>query len=321
LNLKIEKMNIPVEPRDISGFPSHVVLDPVKNELITQLKDLVRGLSPHGKFPGPNPCSLEKADLKKIRQTDNWLCEKTDGTRVLLACVVYLGTNMCVLVTRAWDVYVIGLKQCPKVWFQGTMFDGELVCLNGQWTWLGFDAMMVSGIPVHTFPLSQRLAAAQRCMKDYHVDPRDPLHLEFKAYFKVFDDYKKYITSATHPIDGTIVTPEHTPVMLGRHTTLFKLKDGGKHTVDFEFSTPDVLKIYDPKKSASVPVGRLNVNVSLTDGSIIEAAWVSGNTWTMVTVRHDKTTSNDMLTYTKTMVNIKENLSLKDLETVWPCVK
>lgn len=313
-------MNIPVVARDISGFPSHIVLDPVKNELVVQLKDLVRGLSPHGKFPGPNPCSLEKADLKKIQHTENWLCEKTDGTRVLLVFLVYCGVNMCLLVTRAWDVYVVGLKQCPKVWFQGTVFDGELVKSHGQWTWLGFDAMMVSGIPVHMLPLSQRLAAAQRSMTDYKADSRDPLHLQFKAYFKVFDDYKRYLTTIQRPIDGTIVTPEHTPVMLGRHSTLFKLKDGGKHTVDFEFSIPDVLKIYDPKKFASVAVGKLkiDVDVSLHSGNIIEAAWVSGDTWTMVTVRHDKTTSNDMLTYTKTMVNIKENLNLKDLESVWP---
>jgi hypothetical protein len=316
-------MNIPVEARDISGFPSHRILDPVKTELVIQLKDLIKGLSPHGKFPGPNPCSLEKADLRKIRQTDNWLCEKTDGTRVLLACVVYCGINMCVLVTRSWDVFVVGLKKCPKVWFQGTVFDGELVFSDDRWIWLGFDAMMVSGIPVHMLPLSKRLASAQRSMTDYKVSSCDPLYLEFKAYFKMFDDYKRYLTTTHRPIDGTIVTPEHIPVVCGRHTTMFKLKDGGKHTVDFEFSMPDVLKIYDPKKSISVPVGRLNMESThmLSNGSIIEASWVSGDTWTMVLVRHDKTTSNDMLTYTKTMVNIKENLSLKDLETVWSCVK
>lgn len=310
-------MNIPVDPCNISGFPCHAVKYPVKQHIIAQIKELLRALSPHGKFPGPYPCSLEKADLKSIQKTENWLCEKTDGTRVLLVFLTFQGVKMCLLVTRAWDVFVVGLKQIPKAWFQGTAFDGELVFSKNQWVWLGFDAVYVCGIPVYFMKLSERLAAAQKSMTDYRHDPRDPMHLEFKAYFKVFDDYKEYLKHATHPIDGTIVTPEDTPIVLGRHATLFKLKDGGKHTVDFEFMTPDVLRVYDPGQKTSVHVAKLKISADIPSGSIVEAAWESGNTWTLVTLRQDKKTSNDMLTYTKTMVNIKENLGLSDLESYW----
>lgn len=313
-------MKLPVEPCHISGFPCHIVRDPVKQQLVAQLKDLIRGLSPHGRFPGPNPCSLERADLPKFASGDHWLCEKTDGTRVLMAFVTFQGIKLCLLVTRAWDVFVVGLRKCPKVWFQGTVFDGELVFSNNAWLWLGFDAMMVAGIPVYMLNLSERLQAARRSMKEYSRDPQDPLWIEFKEYFKAFDKYTDHLKRTTHPVDGTIMTPEHAPVVLGRHTSLYKLKNDGKHTVDFEFLEPDILRIYDPKKMASVQVGKLHVSVQtpVASGSIIEAAWVSGNTWTLVTLRQDKKTSNDMLTYKKTMVNIKENLGLVDLERCWP---
>ena len=34
-------------------------------------------------------------------------------------------------------------------------------------------------------------------------------------------------------------------------------------------------------------------------------------------MRHDKTTANDMLTYTKTLVNIKEGITLAELQELF----
>jgi hypothetical protein len=169
--------------------------------------------------------------------------------------------------------------------------------------------------------LSERLEAARRSLKAYAPHPGDSLNLEFKQFFREFGDYKKYLGSITHPIDGTIVTPEDAPVVIGRHTSLFKLKSGNKHTVDFEFSAPGTLSVYDPKRHALVAVGNLVPHHTGSDnvpnGSVVEAAWKSGTDWVLVTLRTDKKTSNDLLTYTKTMINIRENLELGDLEARW----
>lgn len=311
---------IPTQPVVLGGFPAYAVLDPLKTVLVAKIKDIVNALSPHGRFPGPNPCSLERADLV-ADMTGNWLCEKTDGTRALLAFVTHEGIKLVLLVTRAWDVYVVTVKKCPKVLFQGTVFDGELV-FRDAWTWLGFDAVIVSGVPIFKEKLSERLEAARRSLKAYAPHPGDSLQLEFKKFFREFGDYKKYLGSTTHPIDGTIVTPENAPVVIGRHTSLFKLKSGNKHTVDFEFSAPGTLSVYDPKRHALVAVGNLvachaGSDDVVPDGSVVEAAWKSGTDWILVTLRTDKTTSNDLLTYTKTMINIQENLGLGDLEACW----
>jgi hypothetical protein len=305
-------------PAVVGGFTAHKVTDEAET-ILQRIRDLVRGLSPHGTFPGPNPCSMEKADLKTISRSDNWLCEKTDGTRVMLAFLTYQGTKVAFLVTRSWDVYVIGIRCCPKVLFQGTVIDGELVFARGEWIWLGFDAMIVSGVPVWNLKLSERLAAAHRGFSAYQRHPKDSLRLSFKQYFKKFDDYVAYLQTSEYPTDGTIVTPEHLPIVLGRHKTLFKLKDTGKHTVDFEFQSPNILKVYDQSRKLSVQVGTLTrANQDLAPGTIVEASFSgNGGEWSLVTIRQDKTTSNDMLTYTKTMLNIRENLGLDDLRAHW----
>lgn len=301
-------------PASLDGFATHAIVD--KREIVEQIKQLVGSLSPRGKFPGPNPCSLEKADLPKLKKGGNWLCEKTDGTRVLLVFLMHRGTKVALLVTRAWDVYVIGLRHVPKALFQGTVFDGEL--LTKQKIWLGFDAMIVAGVPVWSLPLSGRLTAARRSLGKYVHNPGDALQIQFKAYFRVFSEYTAYLKTTTHPTDGTVITPENSPVVLGRHQTLYKLKDSGKHTVDFEFADPDTLSVYCPTRGGSVPVGKLAPGFGrVTAGCIVEAAWAFGDTWSLVTIRSDKTTSNDMLTYTKTRINLRENLTLADLEPHW----
>lgn len=305
---------IQTQPIVLAGFPAHAVLEPQKQFLVDQIKDLVRGASPDGRFPGPNPCSIERADLRF--HSKNWLCEKTDGTRVLLAFITFEGTKLVLLVTRAWDVYIVGVRCCPKVLFQGTVFDGELV-FKDQWTWLGFDAVIVSGIPVYALKFSQRLECAHRAMTAYAPHPKDSIRLEFKHFFTDFGEYKIHLQHATHAIDGTIITPEDSGVVIGRHAKMYKLKSGGKHTVDFEFSMPDVLSVYDPKSRKSVAVGNLRHGENVRHGSIVEATYAGGTDWTIVTLRTDKTTSNDYLTYTKTLINIRENLRLEDLESAW----
>lgn len=304
---------IPTTPRVIQGFFANEVVEPVKSDVLKCIKGLVQELSPRGKFPGPNPCSLEKRDLGAIRRS--WLCEKTDGVRMMLVFLTYNGVKTTFLVTRGWDVYLATFRVIPKVLFQGTALDGELVFIDKNWTWIGFDAMVVSGIPVWPLPLSDRLRALNRAMSAYSASPEDTVGLRFKRYFKSFDEYSASLKTSSIPNDGTIVTPEDSAVVIGRHTTLFKLKDSGKHTVDFQFVSPDILCVYDPAHRASVAVGTLRLD-NVPSGSIIEAAYVTGK-WKLVTIRDDKKTSNDMLTYEKTMINIRENLTLPDLRPYW----
>lgn len=292
---------------------------PAKTELLDQIRQLVSSLSPHGKFPGPNPCSIERRDFRHL-QDEYWLCEKTDGLRALLVCVTFRGEHVVVLVSRKWDPYLLKIRHAPRVWFQGTVFDGELVQTSDTtWAWLCFDAVCVAGVPVWRLPLSQRLDAVQRSFKDYRLTPGDDVVLRIKRFFKARGEqqqYRDHLDTVPYPVDGTILTPEKDPVVVGRHTGLYKLKT--KHSVDFLFTPPNVLSVYDPGAKNHVAVAKLKLTKQSAipqANSIIECLPTSARAewWTQVGLRTDKPTANDVLTFTKTKVNIRENLGLEDI--------
>jgi len=197
--------------------------------------------------------------------------------------------------------------------FQGTVLDGEIVRGSKGWIWLGFDGIIVSGIPVWKAPLSTRVRAVHRALKAYRFDvARDKIEIRFKNYYASCDQYaNRRLSTAT---DGVVLTPERDPVIVGRHPALFKLKPPGKHTVDFQFLAPNVLCVYCPKARGSVSVGTLSNGSTVRSGSIVEALWTGkGTVWDLITERHDKTTSNDVVTYTKTLLNARENLTFDDV--------
>ena len=307
-------------PGSIGAFDAHVVDPQATKEIVHRVRELVAALSPRGKFPGPNPCSLERANLKTLVPGTNWLCEKTDGTRALLVFIDFRGVKCAFLVTRAWDVFSVGLRNVPRALFQGTVLDGELV-LSKTWSWLGFDAMLVSGVSVWASPLGARLDAARRGLAAYAPDPSDAMHIEFKTYYRDFGEYRAHLARAERPVDGTIVTPDAMPVCVGRHPTLYKLKEG-KHTVDFVFRPPHILAVYDAAARGMVPVATLSdPDPTLVPDCIVEASWRGGpdetKNWVLETVRTDKTQSNDRLTFTKTLLNYREKMTLGDLELHW----
>jgi hypothetical protein len=308
-----------------NGFGGHVVRRDTADakELLAQFRGLVSGVSPHGSFPGPNPCSVERADLVEMRRLgDIWLCEKTDGVRAMLYCCIFRGLQVCVLITRAWDLIVCGLRMVPTAMFQGTVLDGELVSEGDGWLWLGFDAVVVAGVPVYREPFGARMEAATRALAEYRPCPGDPIALRLKSFYAASnpEDVAAYLRAAgspAHAVDGTIFTPENAPVVVGRHRGMFKLKT--RHTVDFEFSEPDLLSVWCPKARRSVAVAKLSGAGSVPSGAIVEcepgqeqigSAVVP---WTMVCVRKDKTTANDVLTYERTVVNHREALTLDDI--------
>lgn len=292
---------------------------PEKEALVSQIRDLVRRVSPHGKFPGPNPCSIERRDFDKLRNPYH-VCEKTDGVRALLACLTFSGKGVVVLVSRNWEPYLLPITHVPRALYQGSVFDGEVVCdIAGQWTWLGFDAMVVSGVSVAHLPLETRLHAAGRGLKAYKFDSNeDPLEIRFKRYFTTsqINAYREYLSHCPYPVDGTILTPSNDPVVVGRHFGLLKIKT--EHTVDFLFQSPDVLLIYDPAAKKHIPVAKLkytNASSMPQSGTIVECLPTNqkGTMWTTKCVRSDKPTANDMLTFTRTKVNIRERLTVDDI--------
>lgn len=262
-------------------------------------------------FPAPLPVSLERSQFDNIKNNKYVVCEKTDGQRCLLLCTKLNGVDVCLLVTRSLDFYCVPIEHVPTALFQDTVLDGELVFASGTWHFLIFDAMAVSGIFVGTKPLSARLAATRVGMTTYVHDASDPIVLVIKNFYCTIEEFDKRLEKGYFLVDGVILTPESMPVVCGRHWHLFKLKT--HHTIDFRMDAGLKLAIFDG--SRHVVVSRLNkvVGTKLSRGDIVEAEYAGNDRWTFVKHRIDKKHCNDMLTYTKTILNIEENIQESEL--------
>lgn len=296
------------------------------------IKDLASDDSRFARFPGPNPVSLDTGHFGALRSQPYYVCEKTDGVRFMMVCCTLPCTlpgpdnqvlKVCALVDRALTAYVLPLRHVPKAMFQGSLLDGELVWnkVRQRWDYLVFDAVCVSGVPVLNDPLQERLHAAHRALAVYKRDPKDPVAVGIKAFVscaKVRDlDAHLAEAEARYDVDGIILTPAMPGVVYGRHTGMFKLKFDSKHTVDFLVG-PDGRDLQVFESGRHVSVGRLSCQG--TPGTIAECCTAhpeSCGTWDLVTVRTDKTTANDMLTYKRTLLNMQEGLTLDHVKRVF----
>lgn len=283
-------------------------------EVRARIKAMARDDSPHVRFPGPNPVSLDSSRFDTLKKP-YYVCEKSDGTRYALVCCHLANTrNVVALVDRAMAAYLLPLAHVPRAMFQGSVLDGELVFnkLTKAWDFMVFDAVCISGVPVLDDSFKHRMEGVHRVLRVYKPSTTDAVHLKPKAFYRSFDDFESVLPrlQEQYDIDGVILTPAVPGVVYGRHMDMFKVKFSNRHTVDFLVGADGVtLCVFDAGSHAAVAA----LAKPRVPGSIVECAFVDRQ-WTVVTVRTDKTTANDMFTYKKTLLNIRENLSVADVK-------
>lgn len=299
---------------------SHLVLEPDASGIRALVADMCPGYRQPIKYPGPSPVSIERASLSRLRN-EYLVCEKTDGMRAALLCVRYNGLKIVALLDRKMDVYLFSLRKVPRALFQGTLLDCELAWdkVEDDLVLLVFDAVVVSGVHVGHTDLYRRLAAARNGLTEYSRDPADPARVAIKGFVpltaRILAEQHLEDAARRYDIDGIILTPAREPVKFGRHMTLFKLKT--KHTVDFLLGRRSELCVYDPATGTHVAVGTL-ARGKAPEGSIVECRHLGGGDpavrqWALVAVRTDKNTANDRVTFDKTMLNERENISMHEL--------
>jgi len=263
-------------------------------------------------FPGPNPVSIDRGDFPKLRMQPYTFAEKTDGTRYVFMAFDYHDRHVCVLFDRGLTPYLFPIDKCPRALYQGSVLDGELaVDDTGTRVFLVFDAIVVCGIPIFRAPFSQRLAAAATALTFYEYSPGDSAALEIKHF------HPTYVPTGRFAVDGVILMPELDHVVFGRHNNLFKLKE--KHTLDFLVKSGK-LYVFDSKtrrnKVVGVPTGphaHLAIEGSIVECVLDPASSAKCDRWIVLHQRPDKTVSNNKFTFDKTLLNIKERLTLADV--------
>ena len=281
-------------------------------------------------FPGPQPISIEHKHFPILKGGDYMVCEKTDGERHMMVAFVYEGTKKCVFVNRAFNMFEVPLR-LTKSAYDGTILDGELY----ENTLMVYDALLVNGQAIWNMNLLERLEMTQRVLKPIIYMKSDMYRLKLKTFhhMKDFANFMEvYLPTVKQVIDGLVFTPVNEPMRIGTHETMFKWKPREKNTVDFlmkrepsretpgfKAGTP-AWRLYVQEKGklffeSEIPFNRMEDEPWFEDGAIVECkyiTWEEPMWWKPIKRRFDKTHPNNRRTFYRTIVNIKENIQMKE---------
>ena len=281
-------------------------------------------------FPGPQPISIERKHFPILKGGDYLVCEKTDGERHMMIALMYEGKKKCLFVNRAFNMFEVSIN-LKKNAYEGTILDGELY---GD-TLMVYDAVLVAGQSVWNNTLTDRLEACRGLMKSIIYMKSDQFRLKCKTFhhmrdFNVFID--EYLPTVQEKIDGLVFTPINEPIRIGTHETMFKWKPQEKNTVDFlmkrepsretpgfKAGTP-AWRLYVQEKGklffeSEIPFNRIDDEPWFEDGAIVECKYITHEEpmwWKPLKRRTDKTHPNNRRTFYRTIVNIKENVQMKE---------
>ena len=258
-----------------------------------------------GRFPGPQPVSIERRHFCLLRRQPYLVSEKTDGVRHLLVSTT---EGLVALVNRAFLVEPVKIR-VPK----DTLLDGELVKTRaGKMLFVVYDAVRVKGENLMRAPLTERLEKARGVLKGIIKTAGAPFEIRVKSMWTLGSPFPD-LNSFEYETDGLVFTPINEPIRMGTHETMFKWKPRERITIDFCLQNGHELFVQDrgePYKEGELHTR--NQRPDLPDGTIVECGYGDLG-WFVEKIRTDKTHANNRRTYFRTLVNIRENIQLQDL--------
>ena len=280
-------------------------------------------------FPGPQPISIEYKHFPILKKNEYIVCEKTDGERHMMIATTFEGKPKCLFTNRAFDMFEVKINLNKRA-YEGTILDGELY----DNTLMVYDALLINGRPVGHLNLYQRLAEAEKLIKFIICMKFDKHRLKMKNFWamKDFDPFMyQYLPTIEQKVDGLVFTPVYEPVRIGTHETMFKWKPREKNTVDFQMKKGmsfegvgkpgvPVWKLYVQERGklffeSEFPLSRMD-EPWFEDGAIVECMYITWEPgalwWKPIKRRRDKTHPNNRRTFYRTIVNIKEDIQMKE---------
>ena len=258
-----------------------------------------------GRFPGPQPVTIERRHFCLLRRQPYLVSEKTDGVRHLLVSTM---EGLVAIVNRAFLVEPVKIR-VPK----DTLLDGELVKTRaGKMLFVVYDAVRVKGENLMHAPLTERLEKARGVLKGIIKTAGAPFEIRVKNMWALGTPFPD-LNSFEYETDGLVFTPINEPIRMGTHETMFKWKPRERITIDFCLQNGHELFVQDrgePYKEAELHTR--NKRPDLPDGTIVECGYGDLG-WFVEKIRTDKTHANNRRTYFRTLVNIRENIQLQDL--------
>ncbi|KAJ9475428.1 mRNA-capping enzyme subunit alpha [Pseudozyma hubeiensis] len=231
------------------------------------LREHVRGLCRlnHARFPGAQPVSFEKTSIGLLQSEDYWVCEKSDGQRVLILIVIpaSTGAQEVFLIDRKNDYYQVEgvvfphhMPKDPEVarvngMRNHTLMDGELVIDTDssgkqKLVLLLFDLIVLDRELLASRPLSKRYGRLKTFVYPPYVDylkrnpaaaARRPFDVQVKkmdlAYGIQMVLYET-VPNLLHGNDGLIFTCLNSGYVMGTDPKILKWKPPNENTIDFK---------------------------------------------------------------------------------------
>jgi hypothetical protein len=284
-------------------------------------------------FPGPQPVSIERKNFSYLQHTKYVACPKLDGERYFLFCTTAPHTfekgttaediKICLLVNRRFEFFIVTQQfNAHEVYRQGTLLDGEL--LRNEF--IIHDVISVIGNVVKEKDWFTRWNSGNVfCQENYIYQENSSFGIRLKKFYHMsqlgmlFKDVQDEKIEA----DGIVLYPMDEGIGYRTQYTLYKWKPPGKHTIDFKIeingNTVDLV-VFDRGDDKVFATITRDVALSLgpvKSGSILEFEY-KNNEFSPVKIRNDKPIGNNYKTARKTMTNIRENITQKEMcESVW----
>uniref|UniRef100_A0A8D1G260 mRNA-capping enzyme n=1 Tax=Sus scrofa TaxID=9823 RepID=A0A8D1G260_PIG len=270
-------------------------------------------------FPGAQPVSMDKQNIKLLEQKPYKVSWKADGTRYMM---LIDGTNEVFMIDRDNSVFHVSNLEFPfrkdlRIHLSNTLLDGEMIIdrVNGLAVprYLIYDIIKFNAQPVGDCDFNIRLQCIEReiisprheKMKAGLIDKtQEPFSVRNKPFFDIYTSRKllegNFAKEVSHEMDGLIFQPtgKYKP---GRCDDILKWKPPSLNSVDFR------LKITRMGGEGLLPqnVGLLYVGgyerpfaqIKVTkelkqyDNKIIECKF-ENNSWVFMRQRTDKSFPN-----------------------------
>lgn len=284
-------------------------------------------------FPGAQPVSMDRQNLRFLEQSPYKVSWKADGTRYMM---LINGKNQVFMIDRDNSIFHIDnlefpFRKDPRVHLSNTLLDGEMIIdkVNGQPVprYLIYDIIKFNGQPVGQCDFNIRLVCIEKeiisprmeKMKTGQIDKtKEPFSVRAKPFFDIHASRKllegSFTAQVSHEVDGLIFQPCGR-YKAGRCDDILKWKPPSLNSVDFR------LKITKVGGEGLLPqtVGLLYVGnydrpfanmkatkeLKLYDNKIIECKF-ENNSWVFMRQRVDKSFPNSYDTAMAVCKSIQE---------------